>query len=98
MDEDQEDLEEDETEEEDEDDEEFYSLYVEQDDLETVKEWFEQIRENRIDEANRLEVELEKAETDIVRVLRRTQRSQWMENREPPRNDERLSQRMESRH
>lgn len=59
MDEDQ-DLEEEET---------TYGLYVEQDDLETVKEWFEKIREERIIEAEKLEDELEEAETDIQNFL-----------------------------
>ncbi len=52
-----------------EDDETGYSLYVEQDDLEIVREWFEEIRVDRIDEANRLEVELAQAERDIREFL-----------------------------
>lgn len=48
-----------------EDQEEALTYYVEQDDLETVKLWLEDIREKRIEEAERLEVELEEAEADI---------------------------------
>lgn len=39
--------------------------YVEQDDLEIVREWFEDLRKERNIEAARLEDELEEAETDL---------------------------------
>lgn len=40
-----------------------------EEDLEIVREWFEEIRVDRIDEANRLEVELAQAERDIREFL-----------------------------
>lgn len=42
-----------------------YGYYVEQEDLETVKKWFEEIRDKRAEEADRLEAELEEAEADL---------------------------------
>jgi len=48
-----------------EDDEEEYSDYIEQDDLETVKEWLEVIRQRRTEEADTLEDELTLAIADL---------------------------------
>jgi hypothetical protein len=64
----------------DQEDEEEYgevSDYFEQDDLESVKAWFETIRERRAEEADALDIELAKAindleefETELKRVLK----------------------------
>ncbi|HEU5374702.1 MAG TPA: hypothetical protein VFV38_04620 [Ktedonobacteraceae bacterium] len=62
---------------EDEDDEGEVSDYFEQDDLESVKAWFEAIRERRAEEADALDEELSRAtrdikdfETELKRVLK----------------------------